>query len=186
MSAGSSPTLAAPVLPAWSVVSAKRLQHIERVTALLRAWADQMRIPALERRAWLDAGYWHDALRDADDAPLRELTGDAHSPTEILHGPACAIRLAREGESRADVLDAIRWHTLGSPAWGRTGRALYMADFLEPGRKFMPAERGWLATLVPGDFDGVFRQVVKTRLEWSLREGKLLHQETVALWNAVR
>ena len=40
----------------------------------------------------------------------------------ILHGPAAAARLAREGETRADVLEAIRWHTLGSAHWGRTGQ----------------------------------------------------------------
>ena len=33
---------------------------------------------------------------------------------------------------------------------------------------------------------GVFRQVVRMRLEWVLREGKGLTNETVALWNSVR
>jgi 2-amino-4-hydroxy-6-hydroxymethyldihydropteridine diphosphokinase len=117
---------------------------------------------------------------------LRELSLDERAPTEILHGPAAAARLEALGESRRDVLDAIRWHTLGNPHWARTGQALFMADFLEPGRKFMVSERAWLAQMVPGDFAGVFRQVVKVRLEWSLREGKGLHPETVAMWNAVR
>ena len=36
------------------------------------------------------------------------------------------------------------------------------------------------------DFDGVFRQVVRNRIEWSLREGKGLYPETIALWNSVR
>jgi 2-amino-4-hydroxy-6-hydroxymethyldihydropteridine diphosphokinase len=117
---------------------------------------------------------------------LRELSLDERAPMEILHGPAAASRLEVLGESRRDVLDAIRWHTLGNPHWSRTGQALFMADFLEPGRKFMVSERAWLAQMVPGDFSGVFRQVVKVRLEWSLREGKGLHPETVAMWNAVR
>ena len=173
-------------LPVWAVVSNKRREHITRVTGLLSAWASKMRIDAHERAAWLDAGQWHDALRDADEPLLRALSNDHRSPVEILHGPAAATRLATDGEQRLDVLDAIRWHTLGSPVWSRTGRALFMADFLEPGRKFMVAERAWLASMVPDDFTGVFRQVVKTRLEWSLREGKSLHAETVALWNEVR
>jgi HD superfamily phosphohydrolase YqeK len=173
-------------LPPWAVVSPKRREHIARVAALLMTWADQMQMRQEERDAWYDAARLHDALRDQEEAPLRALTGDSTSPAEILHGPACAQHLLATGEQRHDVLDAIRWHTLGSPTWARTGQALYMADFLEPGRKFMPVERAWLASHVPDDFDGVFRQVVKTRLEWSLREGKQLYQETVALWNAVR
>ena len=104
----------------------------------------------------------------------------------MLHGPAAAVRLEREGERRAELLDAVRWHTVGSASWGTLGRALYMADYLEPGRKFSQGDRAFLASLVTADFDGVFRQVVRQRLEWSLREGKRLYPETVALWNSLR
>lgn len=173
-------------LPPWAIASSKRREHISRVTELLDGWASTMVIEEHERVSWHDAGLWHDALRDAEEPLLRELSRDLRAPVEILHGPAAAARLEALGESRRDVLDAIRWHTLGNPGWSRTGKALFMADFLEPGRKFMVSERAWLAQLVPDDFAGVFRQVVKCRLEWSLREGKGLHPETVAMWNAVR
>jgi hypothetical protein len=65
---------------------------------------------------------------------------------------------------------------MGSAGWDRVGRALYMADFLEPGRNFMRADRAFLAEHLPHDFDGVFRQVVRMRLEWTLREGKAQEQ----------
>ena len=175
-----------PQLPEWAIASPKRREHIARVTALLDSWADALSIRTTERAEWHDAGLLHDSLRDADEPMLRALTNDAAAPMEILHGPAAAAHLESFGESRRDVLDAIRWHTLGNPGWARTGQALFMADFLEPGRKFMVSERAWLAQMVPGDFSGVFRQVVKCRLEWSLREGKGLHPETVAMWNQVR
>ncbi len=175
-----------PALPEWAIASPKRREHISRVTALLDIWAGEIGVPAIEATAWHDAGLLHDALRDADEPLLRELSGDAGAPVEILHGPAAASKLERAGETRRDVLDAIRWHTLGNSRWDRTGQALFMADFLEPGRKFMVSERAWLAQMVPDDFSGVFRQVVKCRLEWSLREAKELHAETVALWNSVR
>ena len=173
-------------LPSWAIASPKRREHIGRVTTLLDSWAESMAIAVPERAAWHDAGLLHDSLRDAEEQQLRELTDDNIAPTEILHGPAAASHVEALGESRRDVLDAIRWHTLGNPGWARTGQALFMADFLEPGRKFMVSERAWLAQLVPNDFAGVFRQVVKSRLEWSLREGKGLHPETVEMWNAVR
>jgi 2-amino-4-hydroxy-6-hydroxymethyldihydropteridine diphosphokinase len=106
--------------------------------------------------------------------------------TEMLHGPAAAARLATDGEKRRELLDAIRYHTVGSSAWGRLGRALYMADYLEPGRKYSRVDRAYLASQVPHDFDATFRQVLRARLEWSLREGKQLFPDAVALWNAVR
>jgi len=173
-------------LPVWSVVSDKRRAHIDRVVQLLTRWADALALPVDERQAWIDAGRWHDALRDADERALRAATGDTVHPVGLLHGPAAALRLAAEGESRQDVLEAIRWHTVGSPNWQRVGRALYMADFLEPGRTFMQHDRAFLADQVTVAFDAVFRQVVRLRLEWAIREGKALAPETVALWNHLR
>ena len=172
-------------LPAWARVTEKRRAHIARVTALLDRWAAELHIAPDEARAWHDAGRFHDTLRDATEAELRALVPDLAMPTQILHGPAAAAQLAREGETRVQVLEAIRWHTVGNGAWARTGRALYMADFLEPGRSFARADRAFLAAHLPHDFDGVFRQVVRQRLEWSLREGNRLYPETVSLWNDV-
>lgn len=173
-------------LPGWAEVTDARRGHIARVTALLESWAAALGVPAGEAAAWRDAGRWHDALRDASDETLRALTGDAASPVKTLHGPAAAARLERGGERRTDLLDAVRYHTIGRPGWGRTGRALYMADFLEPGRKFAHADRAFLAAQVPHDFDGVFRQVVRTRIEWALREGHAVFESTIALWNSLQ
>lgn len=173
-------------LPSWAIVTDKRRAHIARVVALLRTWAQALALSPVEEQAWVDAGAWHDALRDADEPTLRADTGDHHRPFGMLHGPAAANRLAAQGESRHDVLDAVRWHTVGQSGWSRVGRALYMADFLEPGRLFMQADRAFLAGCVPVAFDQVFRQVVRMRLEWAIREGKGLAPETVALWDHVR
>ncbi len=156
-------------LPVWAQVGESRRAHIERVTALLDTWSAALGLSIAERAEWRDAGRWHDALRDA--------------PASMLHGPAAATALAREGETRRELLAAIRFHTIGHPDWARTGQALYMADFLEPGRKFARADRAFLAAQVPHDFDGVFRQVVRARIEWALREGHPVFEETIALWN---
>jgi HD superfamily phosphohydrolase YqeK len=173
-------------LPRWAQVSDKRRDHINRVTSLLAEWADAMRIPPDERRDWIDVGRFHDALKDASEREQRALVGNTAFEPEMLHGPAVAAKLEADGERRRSVLDAVRYHTVGYLNWDRTGRALYMADFLEPGRKFSRRDRAFLATQVPHDFDGVFRQVVRARLEWSLHEGHSLFPETISLWNAVR
>lgn len=168
------------------MVSEKRRAHIARVTALLDAWSQALALAPAERQAWHDAGRFHDALRDADAALLRSNADQPDRPLGMLHGSAAANWLIRDGESRPEVLDAVRWHTTGHPRWSQAGRALYMADFLEPGRAFMQADRAFLANLVPVRFDAVFRQVVRLRLEWALREGKSLAPQTVALWDVVR
>ncbi|HEX2781876.1 MAG TPA: HD domain-containing protein [Gemmatimonadaceae bacterium] len=173
-------------LPEWACVSERRRAHIERVTELLETWAHQLGVPPEEARAWRDAGLLHDSLRDAPEPDLRALVPRPEFSTEMLHGPAVAARLERAGETRREMLDAIRWHTVGSAGWKRLGRALFMADFLEPGRNFARADRAYLAQHVPLDFDRTFRQVVRMRLEHALREGHTLFPETVELWNLVR
>jgi hypothetical protein len=47
-------------------------------------------------------------------------------------------------------------------------------------------ERAYLATQVPYNFEGTFRQVVRHRLEWALHEGHELYPNTVELWNSLR
>jgi HD superfamily phosphohydrolase YqeK len=177
-------------LPPWAVVSDGRRSHIARVVEVIAIWAAALALPAVERAAWEDAARWHDALRDAPEAMLRAILGDdardAGLDAAILHGPAAAARLVADGERRADVLDAVRWHTIGSVTWDRTGQALYMADFLEPGRTFARAERAALAERVPRDFEGAFRDVVQMRVRWAVNAGKPLAPQTVALWNAAR
>ena len=174
------------LLPDWACVTEKRVGHITRVVALLMRWADELDVDDDERQTWRDAGLLHDALRDADEPELRRLSGDQVREEELLHGPAAANLLASHGNTNGPLLDAIRYHTVGSPRWDRTGRALYMADFLEPGRGFAKRDREFLAHQVPHDFDGVFRQVLRARLEHALREGFTLFPETVGLWNEVR
>lgn len=174
------------ILPDWAIVGEKRRNHIARVTALLDEWAERMGLDAAEAQAWHDAGRWHDALRDASPDVLRSIVDAPDLPDGILHGPAAAVMLERQGEVRSSVLEAVRWHTVGHPDWERTGRALFMADFLEPGRNFMKEDRAFLAAQLPHNFDGVFRQAVRMRLEWTLREGNRVFEGTVELWNSVR
>jgi 2-amino-4-hydroxy-6-hydroxymethyldihydropteridine diphosphokinase len=173
-------------LPPWAVVGEKRRAHIARVMALLDHWARAIKLDERERASWRDAGRLHDALRNAPEPTLRRLTGDHITAAPLLHGPAAALKLETEGERRADVLEAIRWHTVGNKDWARTGRALFMADFLEPGRKFDREIRAELAAEVPEDFDGTFRRVVQNRIAWTLREGRPLDAATSRLWDSVK
>jgi 2-amino-4-hydroxy-6-hydroxymethyldihydropteridine diphosphokinase len=160
-------------LPEWAQVTAERRGHIERVVALLNRWADAMHIDAKERNRWLRAGWLHDALRDAP-------VGDP-----FAHGPAAADRAAATGERDHGVLDAVRYHTVGSADWDDVGRMLYLADFLEPGRPYDRAGGAELARRVPAERDAVLRQVARRRIEWVLGSGWPLPADTVGFWNSL-
>ncbi|MGH7590953.1 MAG: HD domain-containing protein, partial [Gemmatimonadales bacterium] len=158
---------------------------IERVAALIDRWAAEMRLPEEERARWGRAAWLHDALRDASAAELKRWGGTSDAPEELLHGPAAAARARSEGETDQGLLDAVRYHSIGSDTWDAVGRALYCADFLEPGRSFEREARAALADRFPSDPDGVFREVVRTRFLWLIRSGWPLPDPTVRLWNAL-
>jgi 2-amino-4-hydroxy-6-hydroxymethyldihydropteridine diphosphokinase len=175
-------------LPDWAQVSKGRRKHIVRVTTLLATWAEAMRLPEDERATWIDAGRLHDALRDAPAAELCALAGTSLAEVdevELLHGPATAAKLERDGETRRNLLDAIRYHSIGWTGWDRVGRALYMADYLEPGRTFDQERRAQLSVMVPDDFDAAFREVVRARMTYAREQGYTEYPESVALLESV-
>jgi 2-amino-4-hydroxy-6-hydroxymethyldihydropteridine diphosphokinase len=173
-------------LPSWAVVSPARREHIQRVVDLLRGWATALKLSNQERAQWLRAAWLHDALRDASEHEMRRWAPWIEGPVELRHGPAAAARAELEGESDADVLSAVRWHSVGWVGWGRTGRALYCADFLEPGRSFDREARAVMAATFPDEPDRVLREVVTRRLAYAESRGWTIPPESLAFRESVR
>jgi 2-amino-4-hydroxy-6-hydroxymethyldihydropteridine diphosphokinase len=175
-------------LPAWAVVRPERLAHICRVVAVLEQWADALHLPVTERARWLRAAWLHDALRDAPIEEQARWAGSADGPPGLLHGPAAAARAMTHGERDPGVLDAVRYHSVGYAGWDRVGRALYAADFLEPGRRVPEAEREARARLLerfPAAPAEVLREVAQRRLCWVITADWPIVEETWRFWNTL-
>ncbi|HKW42012.1 MAG TPA: HD domain-containing protein [Gemmatimonadales bacterium] len=160
-------------LPAWARVGGKRRAHIRRVAELLEHWAEEMGVSGRERDRWLSAAWLHDALRDA------RLTRG------VPHGAAAAHRAELEGESDCGVLDAVRHHSVGYAGWDDVGKMLYLADYLEPGRKRRAKQRAELAGRVPRERDRVLREVVALQIRAQLRSGRPIDPRTLDFWNSL-
>lgn len=172
-------------LPSWAIVTPDRRAHVERVAALLREWATALGLDRIERDRWMRAAYLHDSLRDAPEEEMRRWAPLVEGPVELRHGPAAAARAELEGEGDADVLSAVRWHSVGWAAWGPSGRALYCADFLEPGRPFDRTERSVLARNFCDAPGHVLREVVTKRLAYAEKQGWTLPPESIEFRQAV-
>ena len=172
-------------LPGWAEPGEKRRRHIERVAGLLEDWAVAVGLPAEERTKWVAAGYLHDALKEKSEAELRELLAseDRVLPEPLLHGPAVAEQLRREGVDDEELLLALAYHTLGHPDLGKTGCALYAADFLEPGRDLENEWRASLRARMPGEIADVVKEIVSARIVHLLERGRPVRWETVGFWN---
>jgi HD superfamily phosphohydrolase YqeK len=174
-----------PTLPDWSVVSPRRLGHIERVAGLVARWAEEMGVPDSERNRWLRAVWLHDALRDAPAEELERWAPTSNGPAAMRHGPASAARAKADGETDRGVLDAVRYHSSGLAEWDMVGRVLYCADFLEPGREHRAEERAALAARFSRDPGGVLREVARLRLGHAVESGWSLPDPTVRFWNSL-
>jgi 2-amino-4-hydroxy-6-hydroxymethyldihydropteridine diphosphokinase len=65
------------------------------------------------------------------------------------------------------------------------GRALYCADFLEPGRDFAREERRELAERFPEEPRIVLCEIARWRISYTVESGWALLDPTVRFWNAL-
>ena len=173
--------------PDWAVAGPERRAHVERVVTLLDDWAVALGMSETDRRRTRAAGWLHDSLRNATGDELRPLVAPElrDLPRKLLHGPAAAARLRQLGMEDRDVLDAVAFHTVGHPELGTIGRLLYLADFLEPGRRFDPIGRASLRARMPRDWRRVLQAVVRSRVQHLLESGNTIRPETMGYWNSV-
>ncbi|MDH5642895.1 MAG: 2-amino-4-hydroxy-6-hydroxymethyldihydropteridine diphosphokinase [Gemmatimonadota bacterium] len=172
-------------LPSWAQVSSKRLEHIERVAALVETWAVAMGVPAVERKRWLRAVWLHDAVRDAPPSFTSRWSLEGWDEPHLDHGPAAAALAQNEGETDEGILNAVRFHTVGFKDWDLVGKILYMADYLELGRTYFSDRELELLGRVPNETDRVFREVVLERKTWMEDSGLKPTAETGELWGAL-
>ncbi len=176
------------VLPDWArVKKEKRRAHVGRVADLLEEWARSRDLDEDDVARWRAAGLLHDSLHDADPEQIRALVPleFKDAPGKLLHGPAAAERLRRDGVEDQELLLAITWHTLGHENFGPLGKALYLADYTEPGREYETEQLAEWRERVPADMDAVLREVAAHRIGRSLMKGRPLMPQTLAFWNAM-
>ncbi|MGE0159109.1 MAG: HD domain-containing protein [Gemmatimonadales bacterium] len=172
-------------LPEWSVAGAARREHMGRVAALLGEWASALGLARDDQARWRAAGYLHDALRDERADVLRDQVPPSARdlPGPVLHGPAAAERLRREGVDDAEILAAVASHTTGGAGLPMLAHALYAADYLEPGRTYGADVHAALRSRMPGDLEAVVRDVAGERMTRALQSRRPIHPDTLALWN---
>lgn len=174
-------------IPAWAQAGPARRAHMERVARLLGEWAAASGLGGREIERWMAAGWLHDVLREADSHELRELVPVelANLPAQVLHGPAAAVRLRAEGVDDEPFLLAIAFHTIGHPELDTLGRAVYAADFLEPGRRERMEWRETLRTRMLVEPDAVVREVARMRIGRLLDLAAPIRPETCDFWNTL-
>lgn len=168
-------------------LSEERLRHTLGVAETAVRLARQLGLDEGRARA---AALLHDYAKGMPPQRLLELGrryGLVTDPAEeaapdLLHGPVASVLVQEEGlAADPDVLEAIRWHTTGTPGMGPLARVIWVADLIEPGRAFPGVER--LRALAARDLDEALLAGLDQTIVHIIRTGRLLHLASVRTRN---
>ena len=79
----------------------------------------------------------------------------------------------------------MAFHTLGHPALDTIGKALYCADFLEPGREIRKKKRAAWRERMQHELDDVVREILGARIRHMTKRGRTIRPETIGFWNSL-
>ncbi|MCY7860172.1 bis(5'-nucleosyl)-tetraphosphatase (symmetrical) YqeK [Bacillus haynesii] len=137
------------------------------------------------------AAIFHDYAKFRPKEEMKQIILDGGGPLEVLdfhhelwHAPAGAALVKTEvGITDEDILSAIRFHTSGRPNMTLLEKVIYVADYIEPGRRFPGVEE--VRTLAEEDLDSALIQALKNTIIFLISKNQAVYPETVATYNAL-
>ena len=170
-------------------LKAARYEHtcgvVETADAL--AAAHGLDVHAARLAAWL-----HDSAKSLSAPRIKSLARSGGADAQELaspslwHAPAGSVLAQRQfGVKDKAVLQAIRFHTTGTPDAGPLAKVVFVADYSEPGRRYEGTKK--LRKLGMSDLNAAYREVLREKLAWVVHKRQSLHPRTVDAYNqAVR
>lgn len=162
-------------------LDAERLAHTMRTVECSKALSKRF---DLSQEVCTVAALWHDVARRSGEEALRAYATEnpvgaiayefAHPV--LLHAPVAAHMLQQRSlpsfplDSIQEAQRAIRWHTLGSVEMGDYGYILFIADYIEPGRRHIDShERDLILSM--GSLLQMMRHILKAQLSHLAAKG---------------
>ncbi len=165
----------------------KRYNHIMGVVGVSEKMAIQEGV--LPEKARL-AALLHDYAKDLSYEDLLEVIKrgtwnvdeEEIELPQLLHAPAAACLAAEEfGIDDEEILEAIRYHTIGNPGMCLLAEIIYVADYIEPHRDFPgissvreQSRRGIEPAIIA---------ICNNTIKYNIDRGQIIHPNTLALRN---
>ena len=106
------------------------------------------------------------------------------SEARLLHAPVGAVLLAEELMIKdRELLNAVSYHTTGYRGMALPAKILYLADFIEPGRRFDGVAK--IRELAAVDLDQALLAAVDKTICSVVARGMKLHPRSVAFRNSL-
>lgn len=162
-------------------------EHCVRTAEAAARMARAFRID--ERQAYL-AGLLHDYARsmsaeqlisEAKKLGFRVNAVEAAFPY-LLHARIGARLIELDLDIKdKEIISAIENHTIGSTSMTKLDKIIYVADMIEPGRRYEGLDA--LRRISLEDLDEVFERAYIHSLGYLIRSKKLIHPLTIEVWN---
>ncbi|MFZ5816376.1 MAG: bis(5'-nucleosyl)-tetraphosphatase (symmetrical) YqeK [Bacillota bacterium] len=168
-------------------ISGERLAHTYRVLETARALGSRYGADAQQVSV---AALMHDYGKGMKPDQLlahgrqRGLIVDPaeEAQPELLHGPVAAALLAEQGlVTDPAVLDAIRYHTTGRAGMSLLEKVIWLADYIEPGRRFPGVEA--IRAEAEADLNRALLHALDNSIIYVIQRGWALHRYSVEARN---
>lgn len=136
------------------------------------------------------AGLLHDVCKESPAAEQEELmlkgnmniSGAELSTKALWHGPAGAYFLKSELEiNDSDILNAVRFHTIGKAGMSKFEEIIYMADLISEDRDYKDVDK--MRKLAYTDFEKAMYEAVCYSMESVIKKQNYIPEYTVDLYN---
>jgi predicted HD superfamily hydrolase involved in NAD metabolism len=165
----------------------KRYNHTKRVVKKAKELAELYNAP-IEK---VEIGaYLHDIAKFYKVSEMIELIGDKYPEVnrdiykngQILHGFAAAETAEKElGIKDEEILDAIRYHTIGKEDMSLIAKIVYLADAIEDKRDWNGVAQ--TRRLAKKNIDSAIIYELDRKIEYLIKKGSLIHPNTLAFRN---
>lgn len=171
----------------------KRYNHVSRVVDCAKELAEiytPNKIEKVVASAWL-----HDVAKFFDLNIMLDLVAqkyteinDSNSKTNaILHGFAGAEFVRKNydlfGIDDEEILDGIKYHTIGSDKMTTLSKIIYLADAIESNRKWSGVEKA--RELAKQDLDIAIKFEIDCKLKYFLENDTIIHPNIILFRNSL-
>lgn len=173
------------------VQDAKRYEHTLGVAYTAAALAMRFGAPIQDAQT---AGLLHDcakclsdekrlALCEKHDIPITEV--ERRNPF-LLHAKVGAFLARRKyGVRDEDILNAVQYHTTGREGMGLLEKIIFVADYIEPGRKQAP-NLAEIRRLSFEDLDAALLKILEDTMDYLKNAGGEVDSMTEETWRYYR
>ena len=170
----------------------KRYAHVERVAKCAKRLA---KIYGENEQDVEVSAYLHDIAKffelshmlDLVKGKYTEVKDEMSHLTAVLHGFAGAEFVKNNydiyGVDNEDILDGVRYHTIGSGNMSTLAKIVYLADAIEDGRNWEGVEKA--RELAEENLDEAIKYEIDTKLEYLISKDNIIHPNIILFRNSL-